>query len=165
MADTVTPNDNTVVPSVVAPTVMHQPTLLGGAENMKLLFDESLDNRRELLANSRAWEAIKISMAQNDLRRQQNAATIDHLASVGLLQLGQTGATEAQQTVSPVSRGEGDSATAQSYPANRTIDVASAGVATANQAVADAVANLMDAVTAIIVSASGKAAGTTTTTA
>ena len=129
---------------------------------MKLLFDEELDNRREMLANTRAWEAIKLSQAQNDLRRQQNVATIDHMAAIGLLQLAQVGATEAQQSVSPVSRGEGDSATAQSYPANRSIDVASAGVATANQAVADAVANLMDAVTAIIVSASGKAAGTTT---
>jgi hypothetical protein len=143
--------------NVTAPTVMHQPTLLGGAENMKLLFDEELDSRRETLARQRAWEDLS-------LRRAQNAATIDHAINAGLILQGQVGATESAQTVSPVSRGEGDSATAQSYPANRTIDVAAAGVATANQALADQLAALVAAVTAAIVAASGKAAGTTTPT-
>jgi hypothetical protein len=34
----------------LSPGVTHQPSLLGGAENIKLLFDEELDNRRETLA-------------------------------------------------------------------------------------------------------------------
>ena len=141
--------------NIAAPTVMHQPTLLGGAENIKLLFDEELDNRRESLANARAWETIKLSQAQNDLRRQQNAATIDHLAAIGLLQLGQVGATEAQQTVSPVSRGEGDSATAQSYPPNRATDVA-------NPAIADALAAVVNALNVILEKMAGQASDTPT---
>jgi hypothetical protein len=150
MSDTPTTTAN-----VVAPGVFHQPTLLGGAENMKLLFDEELDNRRESLANARAWEAVKLSQAQNDLRRQQNAATIDHLAQIGLLQLGQTGATENQQTVSPISRGEGDSAAAQSYPPNRAIDVA-------NPAIADALAAVVNALNVILEKVAGQATDTPT---
>jgi hypothetical protein len=141
--------------NLTAPTVMHQPTLLGGAENIKLLFDEELDSRRETLARARAWEAIALSQAQNDLRRQQNAATIDHLAQIGLLQIGQTGATENQQTVSPVSRGEGDSAVAQSYPPNRAIDVA-------NPAIADALASVVNALNVILEKMAGQATEPTT---
>ena len=141
--------------NVTAPTVMHQPTLLGGAENMKLLFDEALDSRRETLARQRAWEDLS-------LRRAQNAATIDHAINAGLILQGQVGATESAQTVSPVSRAEGDSATAQTYTPNRTVDVAAAGVATANQAIADQVSALIAALTATIVAASGNAANTST---
>lgn len=141
--------------NVTAPTVMHQPTLLGGAENMKLLFDEELDSRRETLARQRAWEDLS-------LRRAQNAATIDHAINAGLILQGQVGATESAQTVSPVSRGEGDSATAQAYTPNRTVDVAAAGVATANQAIADQLAAMIAAITATIVAASGNAANTST---
>ena len=142
--------------NVTAPTVMHQPTLLGGAENMKLLFDEALDSRRETLARQRAWEDLS-------LRRAQNAATIDHAINAGLILQGQVGATESAQTVSPVSRAEGDSATAQTYTPNRTVDVAAAGVATANQAIADQVSALIAALTATIVAAAGNAANTSTT--
>src|SRR5579883_1168142 len=94
MADS-TPNPN------LSPCVTHQPSLLGGAENMKLLFDEELDHRRESLARQRAWEAITLEQAQIANRRAQNAATIDHAINAGLVLAGQAGATEGQQTVSP----------------------------------------------------------------
>jgi len=45
----------------LSPCVTHQPSLLGGAENIKLLFDEELDNRRESLARQRAWEAVSLA--------------------------------------------------------------------------------------------------------
>src|ERR1017187_2150204 len=60
----------------LSPCVTHQPSLLGGAENIKLLFDEEIDNRRESLARQRAWEAISLDLAQTASRRAQNAATI-----------------------------------------------------------------------------------------
>ena len=55
----------------LSPSVTHQPSLLGGAENIKLLFDEELDNRREGLARQRAWEAISLDLAQTASRRAQ----------------------------------------------------------------------------------------------
>ncbi len=85
----------------LSPCVTHQPSLLGGAENMKLLFDEELDNRRESLARQRAWEAISLDLAQTAGRRAQNAATFDHAVNAGLVLAGQVGTTESQQTVSP----------------------------------------------------------------
>src|ERR1039458_7789716 len=85
----------------LSPNVTHQPSLLGGAENMKLLFDEELDSRRETLARQRAWEAVSLDLAQTASRRAQNAATIDHAINAGIVLAGQAGVTETQQTVSP----------------------------------------------------------------
>ena len=85
----------------LSPCVTHQPSLLGGAENIKLLFDEELDNRRETLARQRAWEAVSLDLAQTASRRAQNAATIDHAINAGIVLSGQVGTTEGQQTVSP----------------------------------------------------------------
>lgn len=136
------------------PQVIPAHSLLGGAENMKLLFDSVMSLQSQLIAdnqaNARAWNAL-------NLRRAQNAATFDNLLAMTSAIAGETGETLEQQNASPVSQGEGQSAAAQAYPANRSVDVAAAGVATANQSVADAVANLMNALTAVIVTASGGA--------
>jgi len=85
----------------LSPAITHQPSLLGGAENIKLLFDEELDSRRETLARQRAWEAISLDQAQTAARRAQNAATFDKACDSAVAISLQTGQTESQQTVSP----------------------------------------------------------------
>jgi hypothetical protein len=137
-------------------TPQHIPSLLGGAENIKLLFDEELDSRRETQANQRAWEVVKLSQAQNDLRRQQNSATVDHLAQLGLLQLTQTGATENQQTVSPAG-------TAASETTKGAVAAAGAGEAVSAEAVTANVANLMTSLTPVIATALATALAQTLT--
>ena len=139
MADS-TPNPN------LSPCVTHQPSLLGGAENMKLLFDEELDHRRESLARQRAWEAIALEQAQISNRRAQNAATIDHAINAGLVLSGQAGATEGQQTVSPAG-------IAASETTKGAVAAAGAGEAVSAEAVTANVANLFTSLTPVIASA------------
>lgn len=129
-----------------APKIVHQPSLLGGAENMKLLFDEALDNRREVLARARAWEAVSLAQAQNNLRREQNAATIDHALNAGIVLAGQVGTTEGQQTVSPAG-------TAASETTKGAVAAAGAGEAVSAEAITANVANLFTALTPVIASA------------
>src|ERR1035441_1364818 len=79
----------------LTPQVTHQPSLLGGAENIKLLFDEELDNRRENLANARAWETLKLKTATD-------AQAVSNLAQLNAVISAQVSNIETQQTVSPV---------------------------------------------------------------
>lgn len=130
----------------LSPVVTHQPSLLGGAENIKLLFDEELDNRRETASRARAWEAIALSMAQTDARRAQNAATIDHAINAGIVLSGQIGTTEGQQTVSPAG-------TAASETTKGAVAAAGAGEAVSAEAVTANVANLFTSLTPVIASA------------
>ena len=129
----------------LSPAVTHQPSLLGGAENIKLLYDEELDSRRETLARQRAWEAISLDMAQTSSRRAQNAATIDHAINAGLVLSGQIGATEGQQTVSPAG-------TAASETTKGAVAAAGAGEAVSAEAVTANVANLFTSLTPVIAS-------------
>jgi hypothetical protein len=130
----------------LSPQVTHQPSLLGGAENIKLLFDELLDNRRETVARARAWEAISLDMAQTASRRAQNAATFDHAVNAGLVLAGQVGTTEGQQVVSPAG-------TAASETTKGAVAAAGAGEAVGAETVTANVANLMTALTPVIASA------------
>jgi hypothetical protein len=120
-------------------------SLVGGPENIKLLFDEELDNRREVAANARAWESVKLAQAQNNLRREQNAATIDHAINAGIVLSGQIGITEGQQTVSPAG-------TAASETTKGAVAAAGAGEAVSAEAVTASVANLTTALVPVIVS-------------
>jgi hypothetical protein len=103
-------------------------TLLGGPENMKVIFDRFAalmgqgveDNQN----NARAW-------ANLSLRQATNAATIDNLAAMGTIISGQTGDTSNQQTTSPRRTGAGDTDAAGSATANRSVDNATAGTAQA----------------------------------
>lgn len=132
----------------------HVPSLLGGAENMKLLFDDQLALSRRvhnigaaideqaLLDNqsdSRAWAALK-------LRQAQNAATLDHLAALNNLAQAQTGTTEDQQTVSPE-----DTATSEALKG--AVGTAAVGEAVSAEAITANVANLMTALTPVIAAA------------
>jgi hypothetical protein len=130
----------------LSPCVTHQPSLLGGAENMKLLFDEELDSRRETLARQRAWEAVSLDLAQTASRRAQNAATIDHAINAGIVLAGQVGTTEGQQTVSPAG-------TAASETTKGAVAAAGAGEAISAEAVTANVANLFTSLTPVIASA------------
>ena len=142
----------------LSPAVTHQPSLLGGAENIKLLFDEELDSRRETLARQRAWEAISLDMAQTSSRRAQNAATIDHAINAGLVLSGQIGATEGQQTVSPAGSESRTRAavspagTAASETTKGAVAAAGAGEAVSAEAVTANVANLFTSLTPVIAS-------------
>jgi len=128
------------------PQYPHQPTLLGGAENIKLLFDEELDNRRETLARSRAWEAVALDMAHIASRRAQNAATFDKAMDAMIIIGEQTGGTENQQTVSPAG-------TAASETTKGAVAAAGAGEAVSAEAVTANVANLFTSLTPVIASA------------
>ena len=129
----------------LSPCVTHQPSLLGGAENMKLLFDEELDHRRESLARQRAWEAISLDMAQTAARRAQNAATFDHAVNAGLVLAGQVGTTESQQTVSPAG-------IAASETTKGAVAAAGAGEAISAEGITANVVNLFTSLTPVIAS-------------
>ena len=129
----------------LAPAVTHQPTLLGGAENIKLLFDEELDSRRETLARQRAWDAISLDMAQTASRRAQTAATFDHAINGGLVLAGQVGVTEGQQTVSPAG-------TAASETTKGAVAAAGAGEAVSAEGITANVVNLFTSLTPVIAS-------------
>ena len=104
--------------------------------NEKLLYDGNAQLQLQALIDnqedSRAWNALKLSKAQN-------AATVDQLAQIGLLQLGQTGATESQQTVSPVRTATGDAIVG--------------GVGVSAEAIAASVANLASSLIPVIAGA------------
>jgi hypothetical protein len=136
-----------------AATQIPPHTFIGGPENIKLLFDEELDSRRETQANQRAWEAVKLDQAQTASRRAQNAASLDKLLdSVNVLAIAagqiatQAGQTEAQQTVSPAG-------TATSEAIKGAVGTAAAGEAISAEAVTANVANLMTSLVPVITSA------------
>lgn len=113
-------------PGTSGPHLVPPYTLLGGPENLKLLFDTTMTLLQQMAAdnqrNARGYAAI-------DLRRAENAATVDHLANMNVVISAQTGDTSNQQTASPIRTGIGDTMAASAYPANRATDTASAGVA------------------------------------
>jgi hypothetical protein len=129
-----------------AATQIPPHTLIGGPENIKLLFDEELDNRREVLASQRAWETVKLDQAQTASRRAQNAASFDKAMDTLIILSQQIGTTEGQQTVSPAG-------TAASETTKGAVAAAGAGEAVSAEAVTANVANLFTALTPVIASA------------
>jgi hypothetical protein len=115
-------------PGTSGPHLVPPYTLLGGPENLKLLFDNAMALLQQSVAdnqaNSRAYAAI-------NLRRAENAATIDHLSNVNAVISAQTGQTSDQQTTSPIRTGAGDNLAAGAVPSNRVTDTAAAGIAAA----------------------------------
>lgn len=109
------------------------------ALNSKLMLDEQLDNRREVLARSRAWENLSLMNATN-------AAVISHAINAGIVLSGQVGTTSAQQTVSPVRTAVGENVAAGATPANRIVDTTGAVAAGAeNAAVGESALNNVSA--------------------
>lgn len=129
--------DQTCYPTAIPPC-----TLLGGPENMKLLFDSTMT-----LMNQAALDN------QTDARRRMsNASTVDHLVNVAgamaLLTATQTGQTSNEQTVSPVRTAAGDAIVGSE-------GISADTVATANAAVAASLGNLASALVPIITAAGG----------
>lgn len=120
----------------LSPQITHQPSLLGGAENMKLLFDTVMSRENQAILDnqedSRAWAALKLSIA-TDAQTAKQLAVLQNITSA------QTGETEDQQTVSPVRTGTGDAI------------VGSVGVSA--DTVAASQANLLSAMTPVIATA------------
>lgn len=148
--------------------------------NQKILQDSvmsrenqaALDNQlnaREVAANQRAWESIKISQAQIDNRRAQNAATFDKaIDSITVLALAadqtadQTGQTENQQTVSPADTAMSETAkgavgTANAQVAANIADLATSLVPVITSALATAISQTIAALVPVVVNASGGA--------
>lgn len=133
-----------------APNIVHQPSLLGGAENMKLLFDATMENlvagsrfqarvAEEVFSDRRAWETLKLRIANN-------AASFDHSVSAIAGLSAQVGVTEGQQTVSPAG-------TAASETTKGAVAAAGAGEAISAEAVTANVTNLFTALTPVIATA------------
>lgn len=125
------------------PTQVPPHTLIGGPENLKLMFDDQLANQRETMARQRAWEAINLDQAQIASRRAQNAATIDHMLNVVAAVSIATGQTENEQTVSPAG-------TAASETAKGAVADAGAGIAVGAESQVVNMVNLMTSLTPVI---------------
>ena len=146
----------------LSPQVTHQPSLLGGAENIKLLFDEELDSRRETLGRQRAWEDLA-------LRKAQNAASLDHFINMGTALAGQIGVTEGQQTVSPegtatseaIKGGVGVSA---AQVAANVANLATSLVPVISSALATAISQTIASLVPVVVTAAGGASTPSQTT-
>ena len=149
----------------LSPAITHQPSLLGGAENMKLLFDNIMQKSLAQAQLPNAWEALSQRIANN-------AASYDHAINMGSVLAGQAGVTETQAAVSPIRTGAADSQNQQPagavYPPIRNVDqsgaTATAGVQAAQEQIAaniaalsDVVTKLSDALAAVIVTAAGGA--------
>jgi hypothetical protein len=157
------------------------PTLIGSAENMKLLFDDTMSdishNRKSMIRHQDAWETLRLMQAQN-------AAIASHAINMNVVISAQTGDTDTQASVTPIRTAAADTENQQPagavYPPIRNVDqgaatatnvvqtamagvaTAAEGIATASQSIADAVANLMNALTAVITVAAGNASSTST---
>lgn len=106
---------------------------------------DNQQNARESNDNQRAWEAIKIDMAQIASRRAQNAATFDKAIDAAIIAAAATAQTENQQTVSPAD-------TAASETTKGAVAAAGAGEAVSAETVTANVANLMTTLTPVIAS-------------
>jgi hypothetical protein len=125
----------------LSPQITHQPSLLGGAENMKLLFDNTMALTQAALLDN-----------QRDARRRaSNDADFDHLVSMSaaaaLLNATQAG---EDSTTTATQAGQGTVATAAGAE-----ETANAGVAVSAQAVATSLGNLASALVPIITAAGG----------
>lgn len=125
----------------LSPAITHQPSLLGGAENMKLLFDTMMVIQGQTLIDN-----------QRDARRRSsNDAAFDHLVSMSaaaaLLNATQS---EEDATATTTQAGQGKLTTA--VGAEETAD---AGVSVSAQAVATSLGNLASALVPIITTAGG----------
>lgn len=127
--------------------------------NSKRTFDEYQE--ASLASIRRSQQQFDLTMAQTQANLAQiNQITLQHLQnSVQVTHVANLNTTEAANKTmnragrhddlaadaqwNPVQQGAADTLTAASYPANRAVDVASAGVATANEAVAAAVSTAL----------------------
>jgi hypothetical protein len=162
MPDNVVEKDSNFPNPNLTPQVTHQPSLLGGAENIKLLFDEELDNRRERLSNDRAWEVLK-------LRTANEAQTVSHMTEMNAVISAQVSNIETQQTVSPVRTATGDAivggvgVSAEQVAAN-VANLATSLIPVITSALATAISQTIAALVPVVVTAAGGASTPSQTT-
>lgn len=162
MSDNVVEKDSNFPNPNLTPQVTHQPSLLGGAENIKLLFDEELDNRRERLSNDRAWEVLK-------LRTANEAQTVSHMTEMNAVISAQVSNIETQQTVSPVRTATGDAivggvgVSAEQVAAN-VANLATSLIPVITSALATAISQTIAALVPVVVTAAGGASTPSQTT-
>ena len=162
MTDNVGEKDSNFPNPNLTPQVTHQPSLLGGAENIKLLFDEELDNRRERLSNDRAWEVLK-------LRTANEAQTVSHMTEMNAVISAQVSNIETQQTVSPVRTATGDAivggvGVAAEQVAANIADLATSLIPVITSALATAISQTIAALVPVVVTAAGGASTPSQTT-
>ena len=162
MPDNVVEKDSNFPNPNLTPQVTHQPSLLGGAENIKLLFDEELDNRRERLSNDRAWEVLK-------LRTANEAQTVSHMTEMNAVISAQVSNIETQQTVSPLRTATGDAivggvgVSAEQVAAN-VANLATSLIPVITSALATAISQTIAALVPVVVTAVGGASTPSQTT-
>jgi len=162
MSDNIVEKDSNFPNPNLTPQVTHQPSLLGGAENIKLLFDEELDNRRERLSNDRAWEVLK-------LRTANEAQTVSHMTEMNAVISAQVSNIETQQTVSPVRTATGDAivggvGVAAEQVAANIADLATSLIPVITSALATAISQTIAALVPVVVTAAGGASTPSQTT-
>ena len=162
MSDNVVEKDSSFPNPNLTPQVTHQPSLLGGAENIKLLFDEELDNRRERLSNDRAWEVLK-------LRTANEAQTVSHMTEMNAVISAQVSNIETQQTVDPMRTAAGDAivggvgVSAEQVAAN-VANLATSLIPVITSALATAISQTIAALVPVVVTAVGGASTPSQTT-
>jgi hypothetical protein len=132
-----------------------QQTAEVNALNSKLGLDEQYDNRREVLARSRAWEDLA-------LRKAHNASSLDHFINMttagATATAQQTGQTEDQQTVSPVRTGTGDAIVGGVGVSAEQVAANIANIATTlTPVIATAITDAITALLPVLVTAAGGA--------
>lgn len=129
-------------------------SLIGGAENMKLLFDSTMALIQQLTAdsqaNSRAWNDLA-------LRRAHNNEAFDNYVKFSAAVTQQTGEALDQQNLSPESQATAEDIASKGDTANRAVDVAAAGQAVNADAVNAAVSDAITASIPILTTAIGEA--------
>jgi hypothetical protein len=162
MPDNVVEKDSNFPNPNLTPQVTHQPSLLGGAENIKLLFDEELDNRRERLSNDRAWEVLK-------LRTANEAQTVSHMTEMNAVISAQVSNIETQQTVDPTRTATGDAivggvGVAAEQVAANIANLATSLIPVITSALATAISQTIAALVPVVVTAAGGASTPSQTT-
>lgn len=147
-------------------------TLVGGPENIKLLFDEELDDRRLKRTFDQGWETLRLQNAQN-------LSAYAHAINMGSVLAGQAGVNDAEFNRTPIPTGAAASQNQQPagsvYPpirnvdqsaatANGVIQTALSGIAAAIAEQSNVTAKLADAVNALLAKSAGQSAGTVTPT-
>lgn len=162
--------------STSTPVVNPPHTLIGGPENLKLLFDRSMVQTMNGAPLPNAWELLSQRIVGDivDLARRvsNNVASFDHFVNMNAAGAGQIGTTEGQAQITPIRTGAADTQTQQPagavYPPIRNVDqtgatatgVTQAGMAQLAAQVAalsDVVTNLATALGPVLVNASGGA--------
>jgi len=119
-------------------------------------------NAREVQANQRAWEAVKLDQAQIASRRAQNAVSFDKAMDVITAVSISTAQTENEQTVSPADTAMSETAkgavgTANAQVAANIADLATSLVPVIASALATAISQTIAALVPVVVNSSGGA--------